>query len=170
MYLEYRIGKMYQYGLGTEENLEEAVRWFHKAAKKGHIYACYSLAMLYLRGQGVERDYERAYGLFLRSYDGGNPYAAYELGKLCEAGRGMVRNPEKAQNYYRAAFLGFINMEKKAKDDTLWYRIGCMYLHGIGTEPDEEQAERYLKKRMIMGIPMQRTSLPDFISDRKHKS
>ena len=37
-------------------------------------------------------------------------------------------------------------MEKKAKDDTLWYRIGCMYLHGIGTEPDEEQAERYLKK------------------------
>ena len=151
VYLEYRIGKMYQYGLGTEENPEEAVWWFHKAAEKGHIYACYSLAMLYLRGQGVERDDERAYGLFLRSYDGGNPYAAYELGKLCEAGRGTVRNPEKAQHYYRAAFLGFINMEKKAKDDTLWYRIGCMYLHGIGTEPDEEQAERYLKKAYDYG-------------------
>ena len=151
VYLEYRIGKMYQYGLGTEENPEEAVRWFHKAAEKGHIYACYSLAMLYLRGQGVERDDGRAYGLFLRSYDGGNPYAAYELGKLCEAGRGTVRNPEKAQNYYRAAFLGFINMEKKAKDDTLWYRIGCMYLHGIGTEPDEEQAERYLQKAYKYG-------------------
>ena len=151
VYLEYRIGKMYQYGLGTEENPEEAVRWFHKAAEKGHIYACYSLAMLYLRGQGVERDDGRAYGLFLRSYDGGNPYAAYELGKLCEAGSGMIRNPEKAQNYYRAAFLGFINMEKKAKDDTLWYRIGCMYLHGIGTEPDGEQAERYLKKAYDYG-------------------
>ena len=151
VYLEYRIGKMYQYGLGTEENPEEAVRWFHKAAEKGHIYACYSLAMLYLRGQGVERDDGRAYGLFLRSYDGGNPYAAYELGKLCEAGSGMIRNPEKAQNYYRAAFLGFINMEKKAKDDTLWYRIGCMYLHGIGTEPDEEQAERYLQKAYKYG-------------------
>lgn len=151
VYMEYRIGKMYQYGLGTEENPKEAVRWFHKAAEKGHIYACYSLAMLYLRGQGVERDDGRAYGLFLRSYDGGNPYAAYELGKLCEAGRGTVRNPEKAQNYYRAAFLGFINMEKKAKDDTLWYRIGCMYLHGIGTEPDEEQAERYLQKAYKYG-------------------
>ena len=151
VYLEYRIGKMYQYGLGTEENPKEAVRWFHKAAEKGHIYACYSLAMLYLRGQGVERDDGRAYGLFLRSYDGGNPYAAYELGKLCEAGRGTVRNPEKAQNYYRAAFLGVINMEKKAKDDTLWYRIGCMYLHGIGTEPDEEQAERYLQKAYKYG-------------------
>lgn len=42
-------------------------------------------------------------------------------------------------------------MEKKAKDDTLWYRIGCMYLHGIGTEPDEEQAERYLKKAYDYG-------------------
>lgn len=151
VYLEYRIGKMYQYGLGTEENPKEAVRWFHKAAEKGHIYACYSLAMLYLRGQGVERDDGRAYGLFLRSYDGGNPYAAYELGKLCETGRGTLRNPEKAQNYYRAAFLGFINMEKKSKDDTLWYRIGCMHLHGIGTEPDEEQAERYLKKAYDYG-------------------
>lgn len=151
VYLEYRIGKMYQYGLGTEENPEEAVRWFHKAAEKGHIYACYSLAMLYLRGQGVERDDERSYGLFLRSYDGGNPYAAYELGKLCEAGRGTIRNPEKAQNYYRAAFLGFINMEKKSKDDTLWYRIGCMYLHGIGTEQDDEQAERYLQKAYKYG-------------------
>ena len=151
VYLEYRIGKMYQYGLGTEENPKEAVRWFHKAAEKGHSYACYSLAMLYLRGQGVERDDERAYGLFLRSYDGGNFYAAYELGKLCEAGSGTLRNPEKAQNYYRAAFLGFINMEKKAKDDTLWYRIGCMYLHGIGTEPDGEQAERYLKKAYDYG-------------------
>ena len=40
VYLEYRIGKMYQYGLGTEENPEEAVWWFHKAAEKGHIYAC----------------------------------------------------------------------------------------------------------------------------------
>lgn len=38
---------------------------------------------------------------------------AYELGKLCETGRGTVRNPEKAQNYYRAAFLGFTNMEKE---------------------------------------------------------
>ena len=42
-------------------------------------------------------------------------------------------------------------MEKKAKDDTLWYRIGCMYLHGIGTEPDEEQAERYLQKAYKYG-------------------
>ncbi len=34
-YLEYRIGKMYQYGLGTDEKLEQAGEWFSKAAAKG---------------------------------------------------------------------------------------------------------------------------------------
>ena len=49
------------------------------------------------------------------------------------------------------AFLGFLNLEKKSKDDTLWYRIGCMYLHGIGTEADETKAEHYLTKASDYG-------------------
>lgn len=48
-YLEYRIGKMYQYGLGTEENLPEAAKWFEIASGKEHKYALYSLGMLYRR-------------------------------------------------------------------------------------------------------------------------
>lgn len=143
-YLEYRIGKMYQYGQGTEENLSEAAEWFLLASQKEHKFALYSLGMLYLHGKGVKQDEAKAYRLFLRSYGKGNPYAAYELGKLYETGRGTERNQEKADSCYHAAFLGFLNLEKKAKDDTLWYRIGSMYLHGIGTDADEVQAEKYL--------------------------
>ena len=33
----------------------------------------------------------------------------------------------------------------------LWYRIGCMYLHGIGTEADETKAEHYLTKASDYG-------------------
>lgn len=150
-YLEYRIGKMYQYGLGTEENLEQAAEWFFKAAAKEHKYALYSLGMLYLQGKGVEQDEETAYSLLFRSYSKGNPYAAYELGKLYAAGCGTEKNQEKSENCYRAAFLGFLNLEKKSKDDTLWYRIGCMYLHGIGTEADETKAEHYLTKASDYG-------------------
>ena len=50
-YLEYRIGKMYQYGLGTEENLPEAAKWFEIASGKEYKYALYSLGMLYLHGK-----------------------------------------------------------------------------------------------------------------------
>ena len=145
-YLEYRIGKMYQYGLGTKEDLPEAAKWFTLAANKEHKYALYSLGMLYLHGKGVEQDEETACQLFLRSHNKGNPYASYELGKLYESGKGTQKNQEKAENCYRVAFLGFLNLEKKSKDDTLWYRIGSMYLHGIGTEADEKLAEKYLLK------------------------
>ena len=52
---------------------------------------------------------------------------------------------------YRVAFLGFLNLEKKSRDDTLWYRIGTMYLKGIGTEADEKEAEKYLRKSADYG-------------------
>lgn len=49
------------------------------------------------------------------------------------------------------AFLGFLNLEKKSRDDTLWYRIGMMYLRGIGTEADEKEAGKYLRKSTDYG-------------------
>lgn len=141
--LQYRIGKMYQYGLGTKENLAEAAAWFSKAADQEYSSALYALGMLTLHGKGVKQDYAKAFNLFRCAYKKGNPYAAYELGKLFESGKGTEKNQEKAENCFGAAFLGFLNLEKKSKDDNLWYRIGNMYLHGIGTEADEMQAEKY---------------------------
>jgi len=142
-YLEYRIGKMYQYGLRTE-NLQESARWFGMASDKNHKYALYSLGMFYLHGKGVEQDDTQAFSLFLRSHVQGNPYASLELGKLYEAGRGTERSVKLAEDCYRVAFLGFLSLDKKSKDDTLWYRLGMMYLKGIGTEVDEGKAEKYL--------------------------
>ena len=127
-YLEYRIGKMYQYGLGTEENLSEAAKWFSIASGKEHKYALYSLGMLSLHCKGVEQDERKACQLFQRSHKKGNPYASFELGKLYEARKGTERNMELAEKRYRVEFLGFLNLEKKSRDDTLWYRIGTMYL------------------------------------------
>lgn len=150
-YLEYRIGKMYQYGLGTEENLPESAKWFEMAASKEHKYALYSLGMLYLHGRGVEPDEKKACQLFQRSHKKGNPYASFELGKLYEAGRGTERNTDLTEKCYRVAFLGFLNLEKKSRDDTLWYRIGTMYLQGVGTEADEKEAEKYLRKSADYG-------------------
>ena len=150
-YLEYRIGKMYQYGLGTEENLPEAAKWFEIASGKEYKYALYSLGMLYLHGKGVEQDEGKACQLFQRSHKKGNPYASFELGKLYEAGRGTQRNTDLAEKCYRVAFLGFLNLEKKSRDDTLWYRIGTMYLQGVGTEADEKEAEKYLCKSADYG-------------------
>lgn len=89
--------------------------------------------------------------MFQRSHKKGNPYASFELGKLYEAGRGTQRNTDLAEKCYRVAFLGFLNLEKKSRDDTLWYRIGTMYLQGVGTEADEKETEKYLCKSADYG-------------------
>ncbi len=158
-YLQYRIGKMYQHAQGTEENMEEAAKWFARAAeqesregRKSMGLSLYSLGMLYLHGKGVSQDVEEASRLFILAHQKGNPYASFELGKLYEAGRGINENQEeKAENCYRSAFLGFLSMESKSGNDSLWYRIGSMYLKGVGTEKDEEKAEYYLLKAESFG-------------------
>ncbi len=86
-----------------------------KAAAKEHKYALYSLGMLYLQGKGVEQDEETAYSLLFRSYSKGNPYAAYELENCMRQDAVQRKNQEKSENCYRAAFLGFLNLEKKIK-------------------------------------------------------
>ena len=68
-YLQYRIGKMYASGLGTEQNYEKAAHWFSQAAAMDHKYAQYSLAGLYRRGQGVEKNDTRAFSLYMSSAD-----------------------------------------------------------------------------------------------------
>jgi TPR repeat protein len=52
---QYYLGEMYEQGLGTEVNLEEAFKWYAKAAEKGHPYAKRKLAM---RKQ-IEAEHER---------------------------------------------------------------------------------------------------------------
>lgn len=145
-YLEYRIGKMHQYGLGTEEDFGKASEWFEGAAEKNHKYAQYSLAMLYRQGKGVTQDDREAHRLFQRSHQQGNAYASYELAKMYEQGIGIPANQELATGCYRVAFLGFLGMAKKGRDDTLLYRIGAMYLYGKGTEPEEAKAVQYFEK------------------------
>ena len=150
-YLEYRIGKMHQYGLGTEEDFGKAAEWFQRASDKNHKYAQYSLAMLYRQGKGVPQDDREAHRLFQCSHKQGNAYASYELAKMYEQGIGIPANPELATDCYRVAFLGFLGMAKKGKDDPLLYRIGAMYLHGKGTEPEEAKAVQYFEKSAEYG-------------------
>lgn len=52
---QYYLGEMYEQGLGTEVNLEEAFKWYTKAAQQGHPYAQRKLAMR----KEIEAEHER---------------------------------------------------------------------------------------------------------------
>ena len=150
-YFQYRIGKMYAFGLGTEQNDEQAAYWFSQAAALGHKYAQYSLAGLYRCGQGVEQNDMQAFDLYRSSSDQGNPYASLELAKMYQDGLGTKQDSQQAGRRFQDAYSGFVILEEKNHADRLQYRIGQMLHTGMGTEPDDERAAGYWKKSAKLG-------------------
>lgn len=66
-YVQYRIGKMFCYGLGTEQDYEKAFEWFERSAKQKNKFAQFSLANLYYYGSGVEKDLSQAFLWYQRA-------------------------------------------------------------------------------------------------------
>lgn len=148
-YLQYRIGKLYSFGYGVEQDYPKAAEWYEKSVAYNNPFASYSLGSLYYRGQGIEKDEEKAYKLFRMAAENKskpNSYAAYELGKMCEDGIGTDKDSYASKNWYRQAYMGFLQIEQTMADDKLYYRLGQMNLNGLGTEMDFSEAEKYFLK------------------------
>ena len=153
-YLRYRIGKMYAFGYGVDQDYLKAAKWYEKSVAEGNPFAAYALGSLYYRGQGVEQNEERAFSLFtMAATDGDKPnaYAQYELGRMCRNGIGTAPDQAASEQWYKQAYQGFLEIEQNMADDKLYYRLGQMNLTGTGTEKDPEQARMYFEKAAELG-------------------
>lgn len=167
-YTEYRIGKMYAAGLGTEQDYLQAVDWLTLSADENYKYAQYSLGSLYYHGKGVAQDHETAFALYTRSADQSFPYASFELGKMLRDGIGCEKNQQDSDRRFKEAFLGFVSLEEQSHDDKLQYRLGWMLLNGVGTDKDEARAKEYFDKAASVGNPFACYQLAKLIlSDEK---
>ena len=142
-YLNYRIGKMYEYGLGVTQNYNSAIEHYKLSENK---YAYFALGNIYKYGSGVETDYAKAFDYYMRSLSskGGMPFASYAVGQAYELGQGVEKDLSCAHNFYAEALKGLEKVFTKNHDDNISYKIGMMYLNGKGTDIDLECAEKYL--------------------------
>ena len=152
-YIEYRIGKLYETGKGTEKDMINAANWYQKSANNNYKYAQYSLAKLYLSHKGIDTTINNnfpfeteALKLFNLSSDQGNYYATLELAKTYEKGIGTDINLSLSALNYKKAFEGFLKMSLEREDDSLLYRIGKMYYDGCGTDKNLLKAIEYIEK------------------------
>lgn len=146
-YVQYRIGIIYCYGSGTEQNYQKAFEWFERSAKQKNKFAQYSLANLYYYGNGVEKDLSLAFLWYQRSSAQGHPYASYAVAQMYSKGEYVSQGGETAQRYYKAALSGFLELESKDQaDDNLYYKIGIMYKNGLGTDIDVSKAIEYFQR------------------------
>lgn len=142
-YLNYRIGKMYEYGLGVTQDYSSAIEHYKLSENK---YAYFALGNIYKYGSGVETDYAKAFDYYMRSLSskGGMPFASYAVGQAYELGQGVEKDLSSAHDFYAESLTGLEKVFTKNHDDNISYKIGMMYLNGKGTDIDLECAEKYL--------------------------
>lgn len=146
-YLQYRIGKMYCYGSGTEQNYAESFGWFLKSAIAGNKFAQFSLANQYYYGNGFYKDKEQALHWYMKAAEQGLPYAAYAVAQMYANGEAVLQDESKSQQYYAQALAGFLKLEESDRaDDNLLYKLGRMYRYGLGTEEDIPKALEYFSR------------------------
>ena len=150
-YIQYRIGKMFCYGLGTEQDYEKAFEWFERSAKQKNKFAQFSLANLYYYGNGVEKDLSQAFLWYQRSSSQGQPYAAYSIAQMYRYGEYVTKDNDTAQRYYKQALSGFLKIESDdMADDDLFYKLGQMFKLGLGTDSDVTKAIEYFRRSAEM--------------------
>ena len=89
--LYYKLGAMYNKGLGTEIDIPKAIEYFEKSAE--NMWSTYQLGRLYLFGaEGVEKDKEKAAQWLTKSANDGNEYAQNMLDDMGHFENMLLRN------------------------------------------------------------------------------
>ncbi len=81
--------------------MEEAVKWYRRAAEQGNATAQCNLGYCYDNGQGVEQNLEEAVKWYRKAAEQGNATAQCNLGFCYENGDGIEQNLEEARMWFR---------------------------------------------------------------------
>jgi TPR repeat protein len=100
---QYRLGMIYQNGLGKVKNLEYAKKYMSAAAQQNHAYAQHGLGVMYLYGEGVEKDESKALEWFRKAAEQGLSGSQMTLGMMYENGQGVEKNEVEARRWYKMA-------------------------------------------------------------------
>jgi hypothetical protein len=104
---QYRVGRMYEGGIGVTQDSAEAVRWYRKAAEQGMATAQFELAISYNFGTGVPKDDAQAVKWYRMVAEQGNSrlatIAQWAIGWKYEAGQGVPRSYVEAYTWYNIA-------------------------------------------------------------------
>ena len=77
-----KLGECYQYGYGVEQDYQQAINWYQKAAEKGNGWAQDMLGSFYEYGKGVDKDVNLALSWYQKAADNGNKHARTRLSRL----------------------------------------------------------------------------------------
>lgn len=100
----FELGKLYEKGIGTDQDVAKALSLYQKAADLGFSDAINDLGFLYYQGAaGQKPDKKKAVELFLKAADLRHPQAMYNVAALIDDGVVPGKTPDDAGHYLYAA-------------------------------------------------------------------
>ena len=140
---QFSLGFMYASGKGVQQDYQEAVKWYQKAAVQGLAEAQYNVALMYSKGKDVVRDYRKAFKWFRKAAEQGFAQAQLALGIMYDNGYGIPQDCKKAAQCYRkAAEQGSASAQ---------HTLGFMYSSGKGVSQDYREAVKWYQKAAEQG-------------------
>jgi localization factor PodJL len=142
---QYEIAVRYAEGRNVRPSLEEAARWFERAANQGLAPAQYRLGSLYEKGRGVKKDLTIARRLYQAAADKGNGKAMHNLAVLHADGVDGKPDYKTAVQWFRkAAARGVVDSQ---------YNLGILYARGIGVEQSLAESYKWFMLAAQQGDP-----------------
>ena len=142
-WMQYKVGRCYDDGVGVESNSAKAVEWYSKSAEQGYSYGQYMLGLCYYLGHGVEKDHAKAVEWYSKSAEQGNSNGQWRLGLCYYFGYGVEKDDAKAVEWYaKSAEQG---------NSVGQYRLGACYYFGHGVKKDHKKAVEWYSKSAEQG-------------------
>ena len=133
------LGDLYFDGLGVEQNMELAKKWYNESIQAENVVAITRLGMLY----SALENYDEAIKYYQLAIDKGDSTAMNSMGLLYQHGFGVKRNINKSITFYQRSadnnnIAGLIN-------------LGLMYEEGLGVPQSYEKAIELYERAYQLG-------------------
>ena len=139
----YEVAVRFAEGRGVPVNMDEAARWYERAASKGLAPAQFRYASLLEKGIGVKKDLAQARRLYLAAANKGNNKAMHNLAVLYAEGIDGKPDYDTAVQWFRkAAQQGVADSQ---------FNLGVLCARGLGTEKSYAEAYKWFALAAVQG-------------------
>ena len=125
------LGDAVLHGTGCDQNAEEAIRWYEKAAENGQRFGNKCIGEMYYFGKYVTQDYKKAYEYYTKDEGRKSFCTLYHLAEMYRQGLYVKQDLAMAYRYYSE--IVYDGEEKRITiDDYYWracYRLSRLYVN-----------------------------------------
>jgi localization factor PodJL len=125
------------------QDLDQAAKWFDRAAQAGVVPAIFRLGTFYEKGLSVKKDADIARRYYVQAAERGNAKAMHNLAVLDADGGGKGANYRSAAQWFRKA------AERGVADSQ--FNLGILYARGIGVEPNLAESFKWFSLAAAQG-------------------